>query len=331
MEGEIESRREHASRTIRTPRPSARFIVPAEDEALRRPRASGRCGRGRNGAAARRRRHRSRSWCRSGSPGRRHQRRHKRTDLRLHAAVQRRRGSDQHGHDRRRQGGWPRRQQPHAPATNGLRSRLLRGDRRHACSVAPTRASGHTQEQWRTSWPVRGTCVGRNCWSRTRRARLDSGSRTWSSSWCRCAPRSSASRWSSSASSSAPARSSHGAAVGDVGRARRSIRGAPGLHRRHAGVRCVRARCSCPSRSLPGCFVIQLVMGFARSTAWIASQGYVSHLGTGAERAAAHGATQLRLERGNPGRATGDRRRGAGPWLPGRLLRRCRPWPACMS
>ena len=31
--------------------------------------------------------------------------------------------------------------------------------------------------------------------------------------------------------------------------------------------------------------VIQLVMGFARSTAWIASQGYVSHLGTGAERA----------------------------------------------
>ena len=40
-----------------------------------------------------------------------------------------------------------------------------------------------------------------------------------------------------------------------------------------------------PVSEFAGLFVIQLVMGFARSTAWIASQGYVSHLGTGEERA----------------------------------------------
>ena len=40
-----------------------------------------------------------------------------------------------------------------------------------------------------------------------------------------------------------------------------------------------------PVTEFAGLFVIQLVMGFARSTAWIASQGYVSHLGTGEERA----------------------------------------------
>jgi MFS family permease len=40
-----------------------------------------------------------------------------------------------------------------------------------------------------------------------------------------------------------------------------------------------------PVTAFVGLFAIQLVMGFARSTAWIASQGYVSHLGTGEERA----------------------------------------------
>jgi MFS family permease len=39
-----------------------------------------------------------------------------------------------------------------------------------------------------------------------------------------------------------------------------------------------------PVTEFLGLLAIQLVMGFARSTAWIASQGYVSHLGSPAER-----------------------------------------------
>jgi MFS family permease len=50
-------------------------------------------------------------------------------------------------------------------------------------------------------------------------------------------------------------------------------------------ISCLGALAFVPAIDAIGLLAIQLVMGFARSTAWIASQGYVTHLGTPEDRA----------------------------------------------